>query len=585
MSESFVSTMTSVRRVFARFAPYVRMDRMALVSVVTGLLCFTLSGTFMIWLLGKPVNQIQAGQFDELKSTLAILVVVLLVNQAFWLLNTILAQSISLRFIARVRQALHERVMTLSFSVTSRYSKGDLLARLSNDVEQIAVFVIDVPLMLAAHFNTLVLYSVMIVWIDWGLGLVVLAFAPIFYLQQRYFSPRKGRAANAFYARNGQLLNLEDQSLSNLRGISSFNAQAVLARLHGVACEKMRKWALNMRVIDASYGATFTLTTYLCGIIIIFAGIDDIKQGELSVGQLISFLLYLGYLSIPVRGFAHAPIQWQGSLGAVERVLQVFDSKEQVSESVNAQTMHATSGEIEMSDVTFAYNNDRLIYDHVSIRIPAGETWALVGPSGSGKSTFARLLMRFYDVGSGSIQIDGVDVRDVTLASLRDNIAVVWQDPFLINETIIANLRLAQADATEQQVVDACKASRAWEFISQLEAGLNTVIGAEGIELSAGQYQRLSIAQAFLRDAPILILDEASSALDSESEQAVIAAVNQLRSDRTTLIIAHRYSSVRGADRVMYFNGDGSVLVGSHDELLERHPGYRDAVEWQVESV
>jgi ABC-type multidrug transport system fused ATPase/permease subunit len=208
---------------------------------------------------------------------------------------------------------------------------------------------------------------------------------------------------------------------------------------------------------------------------------------------------------------------------------------------------------------------------------------ALVGPSGSGKSTFANLLLRFHDPQQGQITVDGVDIKSVTLKSLRHNIAIVWQEPFFINDTIRENLRLAKENASEQQMIDACKASFAWEYIEKLDAGLDTTIGTAGVSLSVGQFQRLAIAQAFLRDAPILVLDEASSALDSRSEQMLLEALARLRKNRTTLIIAHRYSSIRSADRVLYFNGDGTVTSGSHEELLARHDGYQQAVQWQTQ--
>ena len=205
-----------------------------------------------------------------------------------------------------------------------------------------------------------------------------------------------------------------------------------------------------------------------------------------------------------------------------------------------------------------------------------------MGPSGSGKSTFANLLLRFYDPQQGQVSVDGTDIKTVTLDSLRNNIAIVWQEPFFINDSIRENLRLAKADATEEQMVSACRSSFAWEYIEKLEQGLDTMVGTQGVSLSVGQFQRLAIAQAFLRDAHVLVLDEASSALDSQSEQMIVDALGKLRKDRTTLIIAHRYSSIRSANRVLYFNGDGTVSSGTHEELLKSHPGYQQAVEWQT---
>ena len=207
---------------------------------------------------------------------------------------------------------------------------------------------------------------------------------------------------------------------------------------------------------------------------------------------------------------------------------------------------------------------------------------ALVGPSGSGKSTFIKLLLRFFNLNQGSILIDGKDINEVSLKSLRSNIAVVWQDHFLLDDTIRNNLLLAKPNANEEEIVRACKSSYCLDFINHLENGLDTKIGAKGISLSAGQSQRLAIAQAFLKDAPILILDEASSAIDSMAEKEIAAALRSLRQGRTTLIIAHRYTAIQSASSVIYFNGDGSVTIGNHEKLMKEHTGYQQAVKWQT---
>jgi ABC-type multidrug transport system fused ATPase/permease subunit len=341
---------------------------------------------------------------------------------------------------------------------------------------------------------------------------------------------------------------------------------------------------MRVRTIDGLYVFIFFLLTYSCGVAIVFVGVQGIQQGHFNVGHLISFLLYLGYLSVPVRGFAEAPVTWQGQLGAAKRVMEVLDAPPPVKEQPGATKLQVTSGAIDVQNITFAYDADTPIFKNTSFRIDGGETVALVGPSGSGKSTLARLLMRFYDPQSGTVCVDRTDIRKVTLDSLRRSIAVVWQEPFFIDDTIEANLRLADPGAAMEQIQGACESAFIWEFINTLEQGLQTRLGSDGVELSAGQRQRLSIAQAFLRDAPILILDEASSALDSRSEQAIVQALQRLRQGRTTLIIAHRYSSIRMADRILYLNGDGTVCIGTHEELVKRHTGYREALAWQTQA-
>jgi len=377
----------------------------------------------------------------------------------------------------------------------------------------------------------------------------------------------------------------EEQTLGNLRGISSFTVEEHVSNKHRSAFEFARRWVLKMRAIDILYDRLFSVLVYLAGVIIVYMGVEDIQAGRLMVGTLVSFIVYLGYLSVPVRGIAQIPIQLQGDVSAARRVMELLDSQFSIVEDEAATGLMVERGEIIFDDVHFAYpGKSDEVFAGISEAINAGECIALVGRSGSGKSTFANLLLRFYDPQHGKISIDGTDLKAATLKSLRNNIAIVWQEPFFINDTIRENLRLAKPDATEEQMIAACQNSFAWGYIEKLAQGLDTTIGTQGISLSVGQFQRLAIAQAFLRDTPILILDEASSALDSQSEQMIVEALGKLRKDRTTLIIAHRYSSIRSANRVLYFNGDGSVTSGTHDELLKNHPDYQKAVEWQTVS-
>jgi ABC-type multidrug transport system fused ATPase/permease subunit len=254
-----------------------------------------------------------------------------------------------------------------------------------------------------------------------------------------------------------------------------------------------------------------------------------------------------------------------------------------VQEKDTAPDIQIQHGDIVFRNVSFSYpHSEKPVFSNLSVHIPPGESVALVGASGSGKSTFAALLLRFYDPQSGSISIDAADIKAVSLASLRKQISIVWQEPFIINGSIKENLLLAKPDATYEQLIAACKSSYSWEFIEPLEHGLDTTIGTDGISMSVGQKQRLAIAQAFLRDSSVLIFDEASSALDSQSERMIVEALQSLRENRTTLLIAHRYSSIRTVDRILYFNGNGSITSGTHEELMAHHDGYKQAVNWQI---
>jgi len=316
---------------------------------------------------------------------------------------------------------------------------------------------------------------------------------------------------------------------------------------------------------------------------VVYSGVASIESGQLNVGTLVSFLIYIRNLTGPVRGLARMPIGLQTDRVAADRLMEVLNTKSNISINESATEHKIEHGGIEFSNVDFSYSDQaQPIFRDLSVSVGAGETIALVGPSGSGKSTFAGLLLRFNEPQAGDIFIDGVNILHHTLKSLRNQISIVWQDPFIVNGSVKENFLLAFPEASNEQIIAACKSSHAWEFIEQLEAGLDTLVGTGGVNLSVGQKQRIAIAQAFLRDSPILILDEASSALDSQSEQHIVEVVDKLCADRTTIIIAHRFSSIRNADRIFYFNGNGSITVGTHDVLMRTHQDYCDAVKWQT---
>lgn len=567
---------------YRRFVPYTRPDRAYFLLDVASIVVAVITNTAMIWLMGRPLSLIQQGQYEALAGVLGIFAVVLLVNQAAQLGGGWLTNWLTVSFIRRSRNAVMARVLALSFPLLGQFSRGDLLARLSNDVDRISNIVVFARLMLVSHVLTLLFYIFMLFWIDVQLALLALMTLPLFILHQRLFSERKRKAAEGFLRTNGELLAFEEQSLANLRGISGNTAEQQVTARHDAVFDKAGRWLVKERGLDVSFTISFTLLIYLVGLLVVLFGVQGIRDGDIAVGLLVSFLLYLGYLTVPVRGLAEILFQYLGNVPAAERILAVLDATGSVEHDASAPDLQLSAGRISFEQVNFAYPDGPSILRGADVVIEGGETVALVGPSGSGKSTFATLLLRFYDPQQGRILVDGQDLRAVNLASVRHNMAVVWQEGFVVNDTVRANLLLARPEATEAQLQTACRRSHAWEFITALPQGLDTPLGAGGMELSGGQKQRLAIAQAFLRDTPILILDEASSALDSHAEQAVVQALNELRARRTTLLIAHRYSSIRSADRVIYFEGDGSLTMGKHETLVVQHPDYRNAVEWQT---
>lgn len=573
---------SGIRACYQQYLPYVKEDTPYLVKGLLLILGLALSNAVLIWAIGRPFDALFREQYSAVLGALGIIAVVVAFNQAFHVFSAVSINHVGLRFVGRLRGALFQHVLTLSYPRSSEWERGDLLARLGNDVDKVQELVVEQASYLVSHVLTIFLYLFMLFWINWQLALLAFALTPLFWLQQHFFGKRKRHAAANFLQQGGQLVSEESQGISQVRAISTFNAQKWFASRHRDQFAKALHWAMKERWLDALFRSSFSILVYLSGLLVIVVGVQAIESGDILLGELISFLLYLGYLSVPVQGLAQFPFQAQVAVAASQRVQEVMQAQPERVESPSAGTLQVSRGEVRFDAVTFAYANQACVLDDVSFEIPAGQTWAVVGPSGAGKSTLAYLLSGFIVPQNGQISIDDQDISGVSLTSLREHIAVVWQEPFLIADSVEANLRLANPDAAESSLRAALEAAGAWDFISQLPDGLATRIGEGGVTLSVGQSQRLSIAQAFLRDASILVLDEASAALDSSTESQLVESLHRLRRGKTTLMIAHRYTSLRHADAVLYLNGDGSVNVGSHSQLLADHQGYREAVEWQT---
>jgi subfamily B ATP-binding cassette protein MsbA len=301
----------------------------------------------------------------------------------------------------------------------------------------------------------------------------------------------------------------------------------------------------------------------------------QVIHGHLSVGALIAFGMYLNPLYLPLQRFSELNVVFANSMAALDRIFEIIDEHPEIADHPQAVKLKTVSGKLTFEDVSFSYSPERAVLDHINFTVEPGQKVALVGHSGSGKSTLVSLVPRFFDVDAGVIRLDEHDIRMVKLKSLRDQIGMVLQDPVLFSGTIRDNILYGNPKASKEQVIQACKAANAYDFIKQLPHGLNTEVGERGALLSGGQKQRITIARAFLRDPKILILDEATSSLDTESEHLIQEALDRLMVNRTTIIIAHRLSTVVNADRILVLHNGSIVEAGSHDDLIRESTIYR----------
>ena len=477
------------------------------------------------------------------------------------------------RLIFDLRMQLYQHVQRMSLSFFDRQRIGAVVARMISDIASAQNFVGSAFVNTMMDLSSvLVIVVLLLVW-HWKLALVALAVLP-FYVWLSYRLTRRIRQKSRDI--HDQLQEISGdlhEQFAAMSTIQSFTREEAEAREFRKQSERFLDTVLaNVRLQAIALGGTGFLTA-IGPIVVLWFGALEVWAGSLSVGTLMAFYAYLGLLYQPVQRLTELNLILTNSLSAMDRIFEVFDTYPEVRERPGAHELGRVRGEVELEDVTFAYAGRPPVLEGFSLDVPAGQTVALVGPSGAGKSTLVKLLARFYDVARGRIAVDGMDVRDVTLMSLRQNIAIVAQEPILLSGTLAENLRYGKPDASNEELVRAARLAFAEEFIERLPDRYETQIGERGLRLSGGQRQRLAIARAFLKDAPIVILDEPTSALDAESEALVKEALRKLLGGRTALIIAHRLSTVEHADRVLVIDHGRIVEEGRHDELVARPEG------------
>ncbi|MBE6056778.1 ABC transporter ATP-binding protein, partial [Clostridium sp.] len=366
----------------------------------------------------------------------------------------------------------------------------------------------------------------------------------------------------------GELSGTVQDNFSGIKEIQIFNQQErEEKRIKNLSIKHSKAYLKASFFFETTFPLLAFFTALGSVIVIIFGGFM-VSRGEINIGDIVGFSMYLGMFYGPIKSFSRLMEMAGNAVAGCKRVFEVMDEVSDVKEKVNAKKLPRVKGEVEFKGISFSYNDEIKVLKNINLKVNPGETVAFVGATGVGKTTIASLLNRFYDPQSGSILMDGIDIKDVTLKSLRDNISMVLQDTFLFNGTIYENIVYGWKEATRDQVLAASKAANAHNFIENLEDGYDTIIGERGVRLSGGQKQRISIARAILRNSPILILDEATSALDTKTEKEIQAALDKISKDRTTIVIAHRLSTIYNADKIVVLEGAGIKEMGTHDELI-----------------
>jgi len=478
--------------------------------------------------------------------------------------------------VADARKLVYQHLQRLSLRFYEDKQTGQLMSRLINDTELFERTIAHAMPEMFVNVLTLVGVMVILFSMSWELALLSLIPIPIIIITLIQYAKRVRPAFVYRQQELGTLNAILNDSISGVKEIQAFTREDLTMHRVGKQIETYLESNLKALKLMATYTPLYDFAAGLGQLIVIFFGSRLALQGNLQVADLVAFFLYLDSFYQPVRNLSNSWEAVQESLAGFERVADMLNETPDVLPPEHPIPLQKpVRGEIRFDNVFFRYNpEEAFVLENINLNIPAGKTTALVGPTGVGKSTLVSLIPRFYDVTSGKLTVDGINVRDLDLHELRANISMVLQDVFLFHGTIRENILFGKPDATEAEMLTAAKIANVDEFIAHMPNGYNTFIGERGFKLSGGQKQRISIARAVLKNSPILILDEATSAVDTETELLIQQALDRLIVGRTTIIIAHRLSTVRNADQIVVLEGSTILEKGTHEELLAAHGLY-----------
>jgi len=508
------------------------------------------------------------GDGAALDRLVMVLIAVLLVRMGVDSFRGFLVSWTGERIIADLRIRVARHLMGLSLSYFNDRKTGEILAHVTSDVTQLHFAVTQSVLSIISQVLTLIGGAFVVFTMNWRLALLTFTVAPLVALIGVFYGRRiRGMSRDAMDAQ-AEAVGILQESLAEIRTVQAFTREQHESSRFTAGVKKQFDAAIRMTRWSTTIGPLMFFLLFSSSVIVLWYGGHLVIAGELSVGQLFAFILYMSIVAAPVGGLAGEWTRLQQAFGAADRVFDVLDRVSDVGDAPDAFAAPRLEGRITFDRVRFRYGSGPIVLDDVSADLAPGSVVALVGPSGAGKTTFVNLIGRFYDAVEGRVLADGTDIRSYTVRSLREQLAVVPQEPILFGASVRENIAYGRLDASQADIVAAAEAANATEFVMRLPEGFDTLVGERGVKLSVGQRQRIAIARALLRDGRILLLDEATSSLDNESEFLVQQALDRLMRGRTTVVIAHRLTTVERADRILVLDRGRIVEDGTHAELI-----------------
>lgn len=556
---------------FGRFFPYLRPYRLRMAAaalLVMGVAGVNLS---MLWVIRRLVDTVLV-QRDAAALNIAIaeLGTLFLVQGFLMMGHSYLTASVGQHIMADFRTHLFNHLQSLSLGFFARRRTGELMSRLMNDVGALQTALTEVPIDLAKQVVTLIGGLAILLVMNWRLCLLILLLLPAIVVVARFFGRRLKALSTGIQDETARASTILEEVISGIRIVKSFVREDYERARFGAQVRRTLDVVLTRARIMATFVPTITFATFAAAAAVLWFGGSQVISGAMSPGDLIAFVLYAGLLIGPFGTFARLFSHVKEAHGALERVFEILDTRPDVADTPNSRPLPPVRGSVAMESVSFSYDGRTAVLSGLTFNIQPGEVVAVVGPSGSGKTTLINLIHRFYDPVTGVVTIDGYDLKSVTMQSLYRQIALVPQEMHLFGGTIRDNIRYGRGSASDEEIVAAARAANALDFITAFPDGYDTLVGEKGVNLSGGQRQRIAIARAVLKDPRILILDEATSSLDNESELLVQDALDRLMTGRTTFVIAHRLSTIQKADRILVLDKGRLVEEGTHTALLDR---------------
>ncbi|EJN6958498.1 lipid A ABC transporter ATP-binding protein/permease MsbA [Photobacterium damselae] len=563
---------------YKRLWPYISVYKLGLTVAVVALIINALGDTLMLSMI-KPLLDESFGGFDKLDSDFLTmmpiyLIGLMIVRGLSGFVSTYCLSWVSGNVVMNLRRRLFNHFMKMPVSFFDQEASGALLSRITYDSEQVASATSSALVSMVREGASIIGLMALMFWNSWQLSAILLVIAPVVAISIRIVSKRFRKISRNMQEAMGSVTSSAEQMLKGHKVVLSYGGQEVEKQRFDQVSNLMRRQTMKLVSAQAIANPVIQLIASLALVVVLVLANSESLRAELTPGTFAVVFGAMFGLMRPLKALTNVTSQFQRGMAACHTLFELMDLETEKDNGTHQ--VDTVRGDVSVNNVTFTYpTKDTPALRNVSFELPAGKTIALVGRSGSGKSTIANLMTRFYDIDSGEIQLDGINICDYELFNLREHVAVVSQNVHLFNDTIANNIAYASGNKYSREDIErAATLAHAMDFVKDMDNGLDTVIGENGVSLSGGQRQRIAIARALLRNAPILILDEATSALDTESERAIQAALDELQKDRTALVIAHRLSTIEKADQILVVDEGEIIERGTHDELIALDGAY-----------